>query len=1069
MKPVLIAAALQSRRFTNLLLIKNAALKKITQSGMIIILLLATSATLSAQTNITGKVTSASGAPLAGASVNIKGTNNGTTTNDQGSYAITARSNDTLVISFIGYIQQEIAVSGRSSIDVVMNEEASSLEQVVVVGYGTQKKLAVTGAVSEVKGDILKKSPVANISSSLAGNVAGISMRPTGAQPGADAPEIHIRGIGTTGNNAPLVVIDGIIRDNINEIDPNDVATISVLKDAAAVAPYGLGGANGVILITTKKGQSGAPTLSFNGYYGYQTPTYIPKMLNAADYMRLRNEAYLNENPGGSQLPFAEDLINDYGNLHAQDPDKYPDSDIRDIMHIRAPIQNYNLRLSGGAERIKYYLGVGYIDQDGMLSPVNFRRYNYNINVEAKATRTTTVTASLIGAVEKARSIDPGGSMSGFFRSLFKFIPVANLTYSNGLPGSFASNAPAGVLNAGYVRRNSNTLLTTLSIEQQLPFVKGLSLKGTFSYDPYSSTVKSWHTPSYFYSQNTTVSPYEYTKQVSTGDNAGETYSWLSQEYMKSQSFTYQLYLNYDNTFGKHHFTGLVVGEARNNTYEEFMARRNRFAVDIDELSLGSSDRNDFDNAGVSSTGSQMGLVYRAGYDFDNKYLLEASGRYDGHYYFAPGKRWAYFPAFSAGWVISREDFFKVSFIDHLKIRGSWGKSGNLAGYPFQYLNAYDLYSNAYAFGNGRLVQGSFIPQEANPDITWEVATKTDIGIEANLWKGLLHIEADYFHERRKGMLLPPAVSVPVEYGLDLSDENAGIMENNGVELTLSSAHQFKNGLRLGLSANFSYAKNKMIQVFETPATLNNPNRSRTGRPLGTQFGYHALGLFGTADDKNSDGVIDADDGYTIEQFGELHPGDIRYADIGGPDGTPDGVIDAYDETVIGHPISPFITYGFTPTASWKSFDLSLFFQGAALANLDMRGYQTIPFANNNSNSSYVYYNNRWTPGHQNARYPRANQAPYANNDQLSDFWIMGIGYMRLKTAVLGYTIPASLTKRINIQSVRVYVSGQNIFTVSKLKWIDPEIWRDPDQEYADRAMDYPPQKVFTVGLNVTF
>lgn len=1019
---------------------------------------------------VAGTVSDSAGAPLPGVSVRVLGTETGTVTDASGRFRLSVPDEQSvLIFTYIGFKDLEVPVNGRSEINVTLQINTSSLNQIVVVGYGTQAKVAVTGAVSAVKGDVLKKSPVANISNALAGNVAGISMRPTGAQPGADAPQIYIRGISTTGNSSPLVVIDGIIRDNINEIDPNDIASISILKDAAAVAPYGLGGANGVILITTRKGQAGPPTLSFNGYYGYQTPTYIPKMLNAPDYMRLRNEAYLNENPGGSQLPFAEDLINNYNRLHEQDPDKYPDSDIRSLMNKHALLQNYNLRLSGGAEKIKYYLGAGFIDQDGMLAPVSFRRYNYNINIEAKATPTTTVTASLIGAIEKTKSIDPAGSMGDFFRSLFKFIPIANLTYSNGLPGSFASNAPAGILNAGYVHGSSSTLLSTLSIEQQLPFVQGLSIKGAFSYDPYSSTAKNWHNPSYFYAQDTTVTPYAYTKQVSTGDNAGETYSWLSQSYMQSQSFTYQLYLNYDNAFGKNHITGLVVGEARNNTYEDFMARRNRFAVDIDELSLGSSDRNDFDNAGTSSTGSQMGLVYRIGYDFDNKYLLEASGRYDGHYYFAPGKRWAYFPAFSAGWVISQEDFFEVQAIDYLKIRGSWGKSGNLAGAPFQYLNAYNLYSNAYAFGAGTLVQGSFIPQESNPNITWEIATKTDVGIEANLWQGLLSIEADYFHEKRKGMLLPPAVSVPVEYGLDLSDENAGIMENKGVELTLGSVRQFNNGLRLGLSANFSYARNKMIQVFETAATRNDPDRSRTGRPLGTQFGYHALGLFSLADDKNGDGVIDAGDGYMTEQFGELHPGDIRYADIGGPDGKPDGVIDAYDETVIGHPIYPFMTYGFTPTASWKDFDLSLFFQGAAMANLDMRGYQTIPFANNNSNSSYVYYNDHWTAATPEARYPRANQAPYANNDQLSDFWMMGIGYMRLKTAVLGYTLPAKVTQAVHIRSVRVYLSGQNIFTVSKLKWIDPEIWRDPDQEYADRAMDYPPQKVFTAGINITF
>ncbi|HEY8959440.1 SusC/RagA family TonB-linked outer membrane protein, partial [Chitinophaga sp.] len=450
---------------------------------------------------------------------------------------------------------------------------------------------------------------------------------------------------------------------------------------------------------------------------------------------------------------------------------------------------------------------------------------------------------------------------------------------------------------------------------------------------------------------------------------------------------------------------------------------------------------------------------------YDHKYLFEAAGRYDGHYYFAPGKRWGYFPAFSAGWVISEENFIAdhATPLEYLKLRASWGKSGNLAGAAFQYLNGYNLYGNAYAYGNGSMVQGSNITREANPNITWEISTKTDIGVDATLWKGLLTLEVDYFHERRTGMLLPPAVTVPVEYGLSLSDENQGIMENHGIDISAGTTHRFSNGLQLNLNGNFSYAKNKMIQVFETAATHDNPNRSRTGRPLGTQFGYHALGLFSQADDKNSDGIINSEDGYNVTQFGVLHPGDIRYADIGGPDGKPDGKIDSYDETVIGNPVYPFITYGFTPSASWKGFDVSLFFQGAALASLNFRGFQTVPFNNNNSNSSYEYYNNHWTPNTPDAKYPRANQSPYANNTQNSDFWMMKTGYLRLKTAVLGYTLPARISKAMKMQSVRCYVSGQNLLTFSKMKFMDPEVG------YTDLETAYPNQKVFVFGLNVNF
>jgi TonB-linked SusC/RagA family outer membrane protein len=481
---------------------------------------------------------------------------------------------------------------------------------------------------------------------------------------------------------------------------------------------------------------------------------------------------------------------------------------------------------------------------------------------------------------------------------------------------------------------------------------------------------------------------------------------------------------------------------------------------------MGSSTATDFNNDGTSSTGSQIGYVYRFGYGYDNKYLFEASGRYDGHYYFAPGKRWGYFPAFSAAWRISEEDFFKktISFVNDLKIRGSWGKSGNLAGSPYQYLNGYNLYGNAYAFGLANMVQGSFVPREANLNITWEVAAKTDIGITGALWNNLLTFEADYFHERRTGMLLPPAVSVPLEYGLSLSQENAGIMESHGFEFALGSNYKLRNGIQLGINGNFSYATNKMLQIFETSSTLDNPNRSRTGRAYNVPFGYHALGLFTTADDKNGDGIINSADGYNVTQFGVLHPGDIKYADISGPDGKPDGKIDAYDETVIGRPVYPSISYGFTGSASWKGFDVSLFFQGSALMSFNINStFQTLPFANNSSNTTTEYLDNRWTPTHPDAKYPRATQAPYANNTRNSDFWIINNGYLRLKTVLIGYSIPYSVINALHIQNVRLYVSGQNMLTFSKLKFMDPETG------YDDRETAYPNQKVMTVGLNITF
>ena len=570
---------------------------------------------LSAAPPVSGTITDESGAPLAGVTVTLKGTAIATTTNAEGKFSLNLENNAVLVITYVGFTTQEVPVSNQTAISIKLRQDGKSLNDVVVIGYGTQRRLAVTGAVSSIKGSQLAETPVANISNSIAGRVAGVSMRSNGAQPGADAPDIHIRGIGTTGNNKPLVVVDGVIRNNINQIDPSTIESVSVLKDAAAVAPYGLGGANGVILITTKRGKTGEPTLSVDAYYGTQTPTYYPKLLSAQDYMRLKNEAYLNENPTGTNLPYARDLVDNYISLNAKDPDKYPISNTKDLVNMQAPMQNYNLQLSGGTEQVKYFMGLGYFRQNGMFDPVNYTRYNYNMNLEAQVTKTTTVSLSLLGSIERTNTIDPAVNTQRLFRNGFKYIPIQSLYYSNGLWGEFAGNSPVGILKGGYVRADSNTLLTTLGVEQKLNFIKGLSLKGTFSYDPNQRTIKSWHTPFYYYTQNTSVTPYTYERAISTSEGGSESFTWLSQNYIKSQTFTYQAYLNYHNKFGKHDITALAVAEARTSTYETFFARRNNFAINIDELSLGSSNRNDFDNSGTSSTGSQICYVYRLGYN----------------------------------------------------------------------------------------------------------------------------------------------------------------------------------------------------------------------------------------------------------------------------------------------------------------------------------------------------------------------------------------------------------------------------------------------------------------------
>jgi TonB-linked SusC/RagA family outer membrane protein len=1019
------------------------------------------------QQNVSGTVTDEKGEPLPGANILEKGTTNGTQSNFDGEFTLTVSDPDAVLeVSYIGFTTKEIPIYGQASIDIFLEESAAGLDEVVVVGYSSQKRATVTGAISTLKAEEVADIPLPNVSQTLAGRVAGLNMRPNGGAPGSDNPDINIRGIVTTGNSSPLVVVDGIRRNNIQQIDPNTIETVTVLKDAAAVAPFGIGGANGVILITTKRGQLGKPNISINSTVGFQKPTYLPDMVNAQDYLRIRNEGYFNDDPDGTTPPVEPSLIENYPSLHAQDPFLYPDSNFVEVYRKNAPVYSNNMEISGGTELIKYRGSLGYFKQEGIFEPVGYQRYNYNLALDAQVTPTTKISMSLFGSIEDTDGIDGDENLPHLFRSFYKFIPTQTLVYPGGDKwGESSGGTPLGVLNSeGYRKDEDNTLLSAIAIEQQLPFIQGLSIKGVFSYDPSTRYYKSFHVPFVYQNIDLSSQPYTFTDVLSAHEGSGELFTWLELENRRAKTFTYQGYINYNRSFGNHNVTALFVAEATRRKNDFFRTRRERFTINIDELDLGSSDLLDSRNNGSSGTASELGYVYRIGYNFKNKYIVEASGRYDGHYSFGPDNRWGYFPAFSAAWRISEEKFMEnMDNIDNLKLRGSWGRSGNLpSGGSFQYLDGYDLRGNAYAFGPGNVVQGSSIGSESNPNITWEIATKLDLGFDLTMWNGLLNLEFDYFQEDRTGMLIAPQVTVPVEYGLSLSQENKGAMKNRGFEFTLGTSKRFENGLQMNINANFSYAKNEMVEDFQTDAERANPNRNRIGKPYQTPFGYKSLGLFSTADDINNDGIIDAADNYNVQQFGELHPGDIRYADLSGPDGVPDGIIDVNDQTAIGNPTYPGITYGLNTAFTYKGFDLSLFFQGASHSSLNLRTFLTVPFNNNGSNFSYEYFNNRWTADTQDAKYPRATTAPYSNNTQNSDFWMEDTSYLRLKTAIIGYTLPREVTSKFSVASIRFNLVAQNLFTFSGLDFVDPELG------YSSRENSYPVSKSVSFGVNVS-
>lgn len=1003
------------------------------------------------ETTIAGVVKDAqSGDLLSG--VTVEGGNTTAVTSETGTFSVRLRLPAKLVFSSVGYTSFTLDVTNTESLQIVLSPISQSLGEVVVVGYGTQKKTSLTAAVSTLKGKDISDVPVANLSNSLGGRVSGVIVKQGSGEPGRDGSNIFIRGIASTGATQPLIIIDGIPRDlnQFTQLDPNSVESFTILKDAAAVAPYGVAGANGVILITTKRGKSGTPSLAYNGYVGFQNPTVLPKYVTNYDYARLRNEAAKNE---GLPLPFSDYALQKYKD--GSDPDVFPVEYVWDyLVNKNAILTTQNLEVSGGTDRIKYYGSVGYQFQEGMWKTTSNNRFNMNMNIDAKVSNTTQLSLGVIGRVQKfiyPPSDYPGNGTGRIFELAgFATPQYGPFRYSNGM---FGNHVASGVFGTGYYQYNTTNINTQLTLAQELPFVSGLSFKGTVAFDPNFNDDKTWRTRMQVASIDTTQRPY-----VITDGTFNDPKASLSQSYSRSHQLTYQAGLYYNNSFGKHNLNMVGVFEAKNNQGLNFALSRRNYDLLVDELNMGSSNPQDWGNSGSSWKARQQGWVYRVAYDYGGKYMVEASGRYDGSYYFAPDKRFGFFPAVSAGWRLSEEAFLKdVKVLNNLKLRASYGEVGGLAGSPFQYMGTYNVIGGNYVVA-GNPVMGISERIEPNPNITWERARKTDVGLELGLWNGLLSAEIDYFYEKRSNMLVYPNVTVPVEYGIGLSQVNAGIMDNRGIEFMLNSRYAVTKDLTVSLTGNFTYAKNKLLQVFETPVTYNNPNRRQTGRPLGTQFGYKALGLFQPEDFDHDGNLIQ---GIATQPWGKLYPGDIRYQDM-----NEDGKINENDLTAIGDPVAaPSIVYGISPSVSYKGFTVDFLFQGAAKVNYYYHPSSIMPFWN--GMQAYTFNFDYWRPDNPNAAYPRLSSNPMSNNLQTSSYWIGNAAYLRLKTINVSYAFPHSLLDRVHIQAARVFLSGQNLLTWTNLLY-DPELGNNTSYSPTS-AWTYPQQKVVSVGINVTF
>ena len=1009
--------------------------------------LLVLSSVASAQTfNVTGKVTDGNNEPLPGVSVRVKGGSIGTSTDVNGSYAINAATeNAVLTFTFIGFSTQEISVNSRQSISVKLLEQTSSLNEVVVVGYGTQKRATLTGSVSEIKGAELVKSPQPNLSNSLAGRFSGVMATNRGGEPGYDASSISIRGISTTGNRDVLVVVDGVPGQlgGFERLDPNDIESITVLKDASA-AVYGSRAANGVIMVTTKKGTIGKPTVSYSFNQGSSSPTRLPKMADASTYATIVNEINFYNNPAGGMNQFyTADQIDKFRN--GSDPLNFPNTDWIGTALQKSALQNqHNLSVNGGTENTRYFISAGMLNQDGIYKngATEYHQYNFRSNIDANITQGFKVGLSISGRQENRQF--PTSGAGDVFRSVYRAYPTVPAVYPNGLPSSGIENLNpvTMVTDAGGLNKNPRLFFNgILRASYAIPKVDGLSLDGFFALDKNDASSRNFSKPYLVYTYNSTGNIYN-------PKTVGESKASLFQSQQNTTLSTANIKLNYKKNFGVHNVTAFAAYEQSERMLDYFEAGRRNFPTALTpELSQGGTDPTDRTNAGWSSRESRKSFIGRANYNFKEKYLVEAQLRVDGSSIFPTDSRYGYFPGISAGYRISEESWFKnnVKFIDDLKIRASYGELGGDAVGSNQFINNYS-FNSQYTLGSG-VYPGIDLVKLANPNITWEVSKKTDIGLNATILKNF-NLEFIYFRENRSDLLLPRNASIPNVTGIVnpfgsgslVPSENIGKVNNRGFESTLGYNH---NGtFKYGISGNITYAKNEVIFRDESPLMLD--HQKETGKPLNTYLLYRSSGIFRTQQE------LDA-----YPHVSGAKVGDLRFEDYNA-----DGKITADDQvrTELGN--IPQLTYGINLNAGWKNFDLS-----AVLAGQSKVQQYVLGEAGTVGNFYSSWADNRWSPTNTNGTFPRVSErasAAISGGQFRNDFWLNNTAFLRLKNLELGYTLPKSLVDKIKFQNLRIYANAFNVFTITKVKDYDPE-------GSSESGQFYPQQRIVNLGVNVKF
>lgn len=989
------------------------------------------------ESKVNGTVTDAkTGDPVIGASVVIDKSDVGTSTDFDGKFSINAKTGDVLVISSLGYVSKKITIEQSKQLTITLQEDASLLDEVVVVGYGTQRKASLTGSVAVVKSADIVKNSTSNISSALSGRLAGLVAVQSSGEPGGDQSYLRIRGLSTYRGSAPLVLVDGIQR-SLNSINSNDIESITVLKDAAAGSIYGMRAANGVILVTTKRGGSKKPVMSYNSYYGVQKNTRMPKFLDSYNFATLLNEANKNDGTAAAYTPAELQKFKD-----GSDPDRYPNTDWIGETLGTGTIQSHDFSLRGGYEKVKYFTSLGYLKQEGIYSTTGYKKYNFRSNLDVEINDYLNVTADFSGVYENFDRAGTGSST--IFSNLMRTSPTEVNRYSNG--GYSEKSLYQEIHNSGYNRNKNFTFQSKLALNIKIPYVEGLTLTSQIAYDRIANRNKR-HTTPYTYTEfNPTTGVFTESTPADRGDTAS-LYENSNQGYLR----TLEQIIDYKKTIEDHKIGAKLIYSRTESRYDFLSAgRSNLIGNTVDYFSVGDEDTRT--NSNSTSETAIAGYAGRLNYSYQDKYFIEFNGRYDKSHLFSYDLPGGFFPSVSGAWTISKEDFMKgFKKLDNLKLRVSYGNLGSDNIDPFRDLSLY--FFGGPIIDNGEIKKTLYGNGIADPTSTWEKATTYNVGVDASFMNGMFTLEADVFYKKTIDILAARVFEVPDTFGDTLPQENFGIVENKGFELILGHENTV-NDFNYYVNFNFGFTRNKILEISETDTV--DEKIKRTGRSIGTKFGYLASGLFLTQ--KEIDDLNAAAPGGAY-QTQNPKPGDIRYADLNG-----DGVVNDEDRTIIGRGTTPEITYGLNLGLTYKQFDFSMLLQGAA--NFDMYLSHEASWAFFNGGKVHEDHLGRAQIGtngdvvNTNATYPRLSISSATVNQRTSSYWVQAGDYMRLKNIEIGYSLPKTVLDKVGIGSLRMYLNGRNLFTWSGIKNLDPE---NPQS----RGRFYPQQKVFNLGINV--